>query len=153
MLDIGFHDGLKHIPLMHVNCDQSLVLLPLHLLQVLGGLTDQQVEHVKELGVGVTHDLLVHPTAAKSILSVPRPDHLDSQDANLCLELVHHLQKSKLVVVDIVEALPGITHQVNPCYLKSHLMIQWTASLAQRSRLLIHISTLPSARTWTCKRT
>ena len=110
MLDICLHDGLKHISLMHVNCDQSLVLLPLHLLQVLGRLTDQQIEHVKELGVGVPHDLLVHPAAAKGILGIPRPDHLDSQDANLCLELVHHLKKSELVVVDVVEALPGIAN-------------------------------------------
>ena len=111
MLDIRLHDGLEHISLVHVDGDQSLVLLPLHLLKVLGGLTDQQVEHVKELGVGVAHDLLVHPATAKSILSVPRPDHLDSQDTNLGLELVHHLKESELVVVDVVEALPGITTQ------------------------------------------
>ena len=98
---------------MHVNCDQSLVLLPLHLLQVLGGLTDQQIEHVKELGVCVAHDLLVHPAAPKCILSIPCPDHLDSQDANLRLELVHHLKKSELVVIDVVEALPGTTNPVS----------------------------------------
>ena len=31
-------------------------------------------------------------------------------------------------------------------------MIQWTASLAQTSRLLIQISTLPSALTWAAER-
>ena len=106
MLDIGLHNGLEHISLMHVNCDQSLILLSLHLLQVLGGLADQQVEHVQELGVGVAHDLLVHPAAAQRILSIPRPHHLDPQDADLRLELVHHLQQGELVVVDVVEALP-----------------------------------------------
>ena len=109
MLHISLHNGLEHISLVHVDGDQSLVLLPLHLLQVLGGLTDEQVEHVQELGVGVAHDLLVHPAAAQRVLSIPRPDHLDSQDADLRLELVHHLQQGELVVVDVVEALPGIT--------------------------------------------
>ena len=106
MFDICFHNRLEDIPLVHVDCDQSLVLLPLHLLQVLGGLTDEQVEHVQELGVGVAHDLLVHPAAAQRVLSVPRPHHLDSQNADLRLKLVDHLQQGELVVVDVVEALP-----------------------------------------------
>ena len=43
---------------MHVHCDQSLKLRPLHLRQVLHCLTDQRVEDVQELVVGVTHDLI-----------------------------------------------------------------------------------------------
>ena len=43
---------------MHVHCDQGLKLGPLHLCQILHCLTDQRVEDVQELVVGVTHDLI-----------------------------------------------------------------------------------------------
>ena len=120
MFDVRSDHRVKDVPLMHVDSDQCLVLFPLHLLQVLGSLADQQVEHVEEPAVGVAHDLLVLAAAAEGRLGVPAltqvaaafpelpgPDHLDAKDADLGLELVDHLQQAELVVVDVVEALPA----------------------------------------------
>ena len=120
MFDVRPDHRVKDVPLVHVDGDQCLVLLPLHLLQVLGGLADQQVEHVEEPAVGVGHDLLVLAAAAEGRLGIPGltqvaaafpelpgPDHLDAEDADLGLELVDHLQQAELVVVDVVEALPA----------------------------------------------
>lgn len=52
-------EHVKDVPLMHVHSDQGLELGPLHLLQVLGRLTDQRVQEIKELVVGLLHDLAV----------------------------------------------------------------------------------------------
>ena len=94
---------------MHVDGDQSLILCPLHLLQILCCLTDQRVEDVQELVVRLPHDLPVRPAVAESSLGVPRPDHLETEDPDLCLELCDELKQVEAVVVDVVERLSDDT--------------------------------------------
>ena len=55
--DVEPDQHVEDVPLVHVHRDQGLELGPLHLLQVLGRLTDQGVEQVQELVVGLLHDL------------------------------------------------------------------------------------------------
>lgn len=59
--DVETTKHVENIPLMHVYRDQGLELSSLHLVQVFGGLTDQGVEDVQELVVGLLHDLPVGP--------------------------------------------------------------------------------------------
>ena len=68
---------------MHVDGDEGLVLCPFNLLQVSGRHVDEDVEKVEELLVCVLHHLLVGPGVGEGVLGIPRPDHLDTQQANL----------------------------------------------------------------------
>ena len=77
---------VEDVALVHVDRDQGLVLGAFHFVQVLGGLANQGVEQVKELVVGLLHDLAVGPRLHQSRLRVTGPNHLNTQDSNLSLE-------------------------------------------------------------------
>lgn len=77
------NEHVEDVPLVHVDRDQGLELDPLHLLQVLGRLTDEGVEQVEELVVGLLHDLPVGPGLDQSGFGVASPDHLNTEDSNL----------------------------------------------------------------------
>lgn len=51
---------VKYVPLVHVNRYQCLKFGSLHLLQILGGLTDEDVKHIQEPVVGLSHNLYGH---------------------------------------------------------------------------------------------
>ena len=74
---------VEDVPLVHVHRDQRLELGPLHLVQVLGRLADQRVQHVQELVVRLLHDLAIRPGLQDGRLGVAGPHHLDTQDAHL----------------------------------------------------------------------
>ena len=61
---------------MHVDCDQCLILFPLHLFKVFCGLADEEVEHVQESCVCVSHYLLVNAAVTKCILSISEIQHV-----------------------------------------------------------------------------
>ena len=65
--------------------DERLVLGPLHLVQILGCLTDEGVEDVEELVVSLRHDLAVQSGVGERVLRVAGPDHLQAQDTDLGL--------------------------------------------------------------------
>ena len=90
---------VEDVPLVHVDRDQGLELYPLHLLEVLGRLTDEGVEEVEELVVGLLHDLTVGSRLDKSCFGVASPDHLDSEDSNLKLLLLTIINFISIILI------------------------------------------------------
>ena len=86
---------IEDISLMHVDGDEGLVLNPLHLAQVLRRHGDERVEHLEEVGVGGSHDLLVAPRGLQSHLGVPGPYHLYPQEANLGREGLQEVHEAE----------------------------------------------------------
>ena len=137
---------------MHVDGDQSLILCPLHLLKILCGLADQCVENVQELVVRLPHDLPVGPAVAEGSFRVPRPDHLEAENPDLCLELCDELEQVKAVVVDVVESLSDDTVDGLLACLREQIRQSSSEEILKIIRLACssafsQISTLPSALT------
>ena len=63
---------------MHVDGDERFELDSLKLLQVLGGLVDEQVEQVEEALVRGWHDLFIVARIAEGLFRVTSPDHLNA---------------------------------------------------------------------------
>ena len=53
------HQVIEDIPLVDVDGDEGLKLHTLHLLQVLSGHSNEGVQHLKEVRIGLGHDLLI----------------------------------------------------------------------------------------------
>ena len=87
------HQVIEDVPLVHVDGDEGLVLDPLHLAQVLSRHGDEGVEHLQEVGVGGSHDLLVPPGPLQRHLSIPGPYHLDPQEPYLRRESLEELEE------------------------------------------------------------
>ena len=68
---------------MHVDGDERLKLCPLHLGQFLCRAVDECGQQIIELDVHVLHDFLVRACVLQSDFSVTRPQHLDTQQADL----------------------------------------------------------------------
>ena len=76
----------EDILLMHVDSDESLVLGPVNLGELLGRAVNEGGQQVTELVTHRLHDLLVSSRVAKRDLSVTCPQHLDAQQTNLKAE-------------------------------------------------------------------
>ena len=55
--DVEPHEHVEDVALVHVHRNQGLVLGPLHLVQVLGRLSDERVQDVEEFVVRLGHNL------------------------------------------------------------------------------------------------
>ena len=66
-----------------MNGDEGLKLHTLHLLQVLCGHSNEGVQHLKEVRIGLGHDLLITASTPQGRLRVTCPDHLDAQQTHL----------------------------------------------------------------------
>ena len=74
---------IEDIPLVDVDGDEGLKLHALHLLQVLSGHSNEGVQHLKEVCIGLGHDLLITASTPQGHLWVTCPDHLDAQKTHL----------------------------------------------------------------------
>ena len=74
---------IEDVSLVDVDGDECLVLDALHLAQVLSGHLDQCGQHIQEESVGLAHHLLIGASTLQSSLCIPRPHHLDAQQAHL----------------------------------------------------------------------
>lgn len=79
----GTHHVIEDIPLVNVDGDESLKLYTLHLLQVLSGDCNEGVQHLEEVCIGLSHDLLITASTPQRHLGVTCPDHLDAQQTHL----------------------------------------------------------------------
>ena len=79
----GTHHVIKDIPLVNVDGDEGLELHTLHLLQVLSGDCNEGVQHLEEVRIGLSHDLLITASTPQGHLRVTCPDHLDAQQTHL----------------------------------------------------------------------
>ena len=68
---------------MNVDGDEGLKLHTLHLLQVLSGDCNEGVQHLEEVRIGLSHDLLITTSTSQGHLGVTCPDHLDAQQTHL----------------------------------------------------------------------
>lgn len=68
---------------MYMNSDQSFKFDPFYLEKVSSGLVYQRVQQLKELIVGLDHNLFVLPGLHQCQFRVTRPDYLDTEKTDL----------------------------------------------------------------------
>lgn len=84
-MSLPTHQVIKYVPLMDMDCDESLIFGPLHSFQVSCGHVNQRIEQVKEQLVGFSHDAAIKAGIGQSLLRVSGPNHLDTEQAHLGL--------------------------------------------------------------------
>lgn len=74
---------IEDVFLVYVNRNESFELGALNLGEFSSRDVNETIEHLQELSIGLLHNLLVSRCTTYCCLCIPRPYHLDGQQAHL----------------------------------------------------------------------